>query len=64
MMRAMSPEPVLVSVEMRFVTTEDPDQLGERIREAARLIVGGEALEDFRVRLMPLTPPKKPRAVE
>ncbi|MEX2439543.1 MAG: hypothetical protein WD739_06655 [Actinomycetota bacterium] len=54
-------EPVLVTVEMRFVTSEDPDGLAERIQESVRLIVGGEALEEFRTRVMPLTPPKKER---
>ena len=54
-------EPVLVTVEMRFVTSEDPDQLGDRIKESVRMIVGGEALEDYRLRVMPLTPPKKER---
>ena len=64
MMRSMSSDPVLVSVELRFVTTEDANQLGERIREAVHMIVGREALEDFRVKDLPLVPPKKPRAVE
>jgi hypothetical protein len=49
---------VLVSVELRFRADEDPDQLGERIRESVRLIVGSDALEDFRVRSLPLTGPK------
>ena len=47
----------LVSVEFRFVSSEDPDQVGERIRESVRLIAGGR-LEDFRVRAQPLDPPK------
>ena len=59
----MAAEPVLVTVELRFKTSEDPQQLGERIRESVRLIVGRERLEDFRVRVLPLTPPTKPRAV-
>lgn len=54
-------EPVLVTVEMRFVTSDDPDALAERIRESVRLIVGGEELEEFRTRVMPLTRPKKER---
>ncbi len=54
-------EPVLVTLELRFRTTEDPDQLAERIRESVRLIVGREALEDFRVRTLPLRPPRRPR---
>lgn len=56
-------EPVLVTVELRFRAEEDPEQLGDRIRESVSLIVGREALEDFRVRVMPLTPPKKLRPV-
>lgn len=54
-------EPVLVTIELRFRTEEDPRQLGERIRESVALIVGRERLEDFRVRVMPLAPPKRPR---
>jgi hypothetical protein len=46
--------PVLVTIEMRIKTTEDPKQLGERVREAAALIVGRDALEEFRVRELPL----------
>lgn len=56
-------EKVLVTVELRFTTQEDPDQLGDRIREAVSMIVGRDALEEYRVRAMPLTPPKKPRAI-
>jgi hypothetical protein len=56
-------EKVLVTIEMRFTTQDDPEQLGERIREAVSLIVGRQALEDFRVRVPPLTPPKEPRSV-
>jgi len=57
---------VLVTIELRFATDDDPEQLGERVRESASLIVGRDALEDFRVRVMPLAPPnapKNPRAV-
>ena len=56
-------EKVLVTVELRFTTEDDPKQLGERIREAVSMVVGREHLEEFRVRVMPLAPPKKPRAV-
>jgi hypothetical protein len=49
---------VLVTIELRFVSTEDADQVGERIRESIRMIVGREALEEFRVRAQPLEPPK------
>ena len=52
---------VLVTIEMRFTSDEDPDALGERIREATSQIVGRQALEDFRVRVLPLAPPKGPR---
>ena len=56
---------VLVTVEVRFTTQDDPKQLGERIRESVTMIVGREAVEEFRVRSMPLTPPKPgPRPVE
>ena len=54
-------EPLLVAIELRFRTSEDPRQLGERIREAVRMIVGGDALEDFRLRTLPLA--EKPREV-
>ena len=56
-------ERILVTVELRFTTEDDPKQLGERVREAVSMVVGRERLEEFRVRVMPLTPPKKPRAV-
>ena len=55
-------EKVLVTIELRFTTDDDPEALGERIREATSSIVGRQALEDFRVRALPLTPPKGPRA--
>jgi hypothetical protein len=51
----------LVSVELRFVTTEDPDQLADRVRESVGAIVGKEALEEFRVRTLPLERPKGER---
>lgn len=54
-------EPLLVTIELRFRTTEDPDPLGERIRESVRMIVGADALEDFRLRALPLSPPQKDR---
>jgi hypothetical protein len=49
----------LISVELRFRSTDDPDRLGDRIRESVAMIVGRESLEDFRVRVLPLTPPKQ-----
>lgn len=57
----MPVEPVLVTVEFRFATAEDPGAIGERVREAARMIVAPAALEDFRVRSMPLSKPPKGR---
>ena len=54
---------VLVTIEMRFTTEDEPEQLGERVREAAALIVGKDALEDFRLRVLPLAPPKQARSV-
>ena len=59
----MTGEPVLVTVELRFKTTEDPRHLGDRIRESVRMIVGGDGPEEFRVRWIPLAPPKKPHSV-
>jgi len=55
----MAAEPVLVTVELRFKTSEDPQQLGDRIRESVGMIVGQAALEEFRVRVEE----KKPRGV-
>ncbi len=57
--RGMS-DPVLVTIEARIRSTDDPGQLGDRIRESIALIVGREALEEFRVRAMPLAE-RKPR---
>lgn len=54
-------EKVLVTVELRFTTEDDPRQLGDRVRESVAMVVGRERLEDFRVRVLPLTPPKRPR---
>ena len=51
----------LVTVELRFVTNEDPDQLADRLRESVGVIVGRDALEEFRVRTMPLERPKGER---
>jgi hypothetical protein len=56
-------ERVLVTLEVRFVTDDDPQQLGERVRESVSMIVGRERLEEFRVRVLPLEPPKRPRQV-
>jgi hypothetical protein len=53
----------LVRVELSFVTEADAGQLGDRIREAVGQIVGREALEEFRVRTLPLDERKRPRGV-
>ena len=60
----MAGEPVLVRIELTFKTEEDAHALGERIQESVRLIVGREALEEFRVRTLPLSQRKGPRPVE
>jgi hypothetical protein len=60
----MTGEPVLVRIELTFKTEGDPGALGERIEESVRLIVGREALEEFRVRTIPLGRRKGPRPVE
>jgi hypothetical protein len=52
-------DPVLARVELTFRTDDDPQALADRVREAAALIVGRDALEEFRVRVLPLT--EKPR---
>jgi hypothetical protein len=49
----------LIRVELAFVSEEDPEQTGERIRESIALIVGRDQLEEFRVRALPLDPKKK-----
>jgi hypothetical protein len=52
-------EPVLARVELTFRTDDDPQALADRVRESVAQIVGREALEEFRVRVLPLTPPPK-----
>ena len=49
----------LVRVELSFVTEDDPEQLGDRIREATASIVGRDKLDEFRVRTMSLDATKK-----
>jgi hypothetical protein len=44
----------LVRIELAFVTEEDAEQLGDRIRESVATIVGREALEEFRLKTMAL----------
>ena len=56
-------DPVLVTIELRFRTEDDPQQLGDRVRESVSMIVGRDRLEDYRLRVLPLSPPKKPHAV-
>lgn len=56
-------DPVLVTIELRFRTEDDPAQLGDRVRESVAMVVGRENLEDFRLRVLPLAPPREPRAV-
>ena len=48
----------LVTVELRFVTGDDPAQLADRVRESVAAVVGKDALEEFRVKTMPLDDPK------
>jgi hypothetical protein len=52
-------EEALVTIEMRIRTAEDPRQLGERVRESASMIVGRNALEEFRIRVLPLSGRKR-----
>jgi hypothetical protein len=53
-------DPVLVRVELSFraVERDDPAALGDRIRESVAMIVGRDALDEFRVRTQPLAEPK------
>jgi len=52
------PDKTLVTIEMRFVTEDPPGPLADRVRESVAMIVGRDALEDFKVRSMPLSPKK------
>jgi hypothetical protein len=54
----MSTRKTLVTVELRFVTAEDPEQLGDRVREAVAGVVGKQALEEFRIKTIPLDGPE------
>lgn len=49
----------LVRIELSFVTEDDAEQLGDRVREATASIVGRHALEEFRVKSMPLDVKRK-----
>ena len=57
MLRTMA-APKLVAIDVRFTTSEDPEQMAERVREAVRMIVGRDQLEHFRWRTESLEPPK------
>jgi hypothetical protein len=50
----------LIRVELSFATEEDPEALGDRIKEAVANIVGRRSIEDFRVRSIPLDPKQRP----
>ena len=50
--------PELVQIDLRFTTTEDAEQVAERIRESVGMIVGRQALEHFRWRTEPIEPSK------
>ena len=54
----MTVRKTLVTVELRFVTGEDAGQLADRVRESVAAVVGRDALEEFRVKTMPLNGPK------
>ena len=62
----MTGDPVLVRVELTFrsSTEQSERELADRIREAVAMIVGRQALEEFRVRSMPLEQKKGPRPVD
>jgi hypothetical protein len=60
----MNGEQMLVRIELTFKTDGDPRELGDRIEESVRLIVGRAALEEFRVRTIPLGRKRGPRPVE
>ena len=47
----------LVTVEFRFVTSDEPEQVADRLRESAAVIVGRDALEEFRVKTIPVEGP-------
>jgi hypothetical protein len=53
----MTARRTLVTVELRFITDEDPEQLADRMREAVATIIGKDSLEEFRVKTVPLDGP-------
>jgi hypothetical protein len=62
----MAGDPVLLRVELAFRSTDDESTqaVGDRIREAVAMIVGREALEEFRIRSLPLSQKKGPRGID
>jgi len=50
--------PVLLTIDIRFKTSDDPEQTAERVREAVRMIAGRDGLDHFRWRTELLEPPK------
>ncbi len=55
----------LIRIELGFRSHEDPEAVADRIRESVANIVGRGALEDFRVRTVPLgEKPKGPRPAD
>jgi len=62
----MAGDPVLIRVELTFRSTDDQSEeaVGDRIREAVAMIVGRKALEEFRIRSLPLTQTKGPRPIQ
>jgi hypothetical protein len=49
---------LLLSIDLRFTTGDDPEQVAERVRESVSLIVGRDKLEHFRWRTEALEPHK------
>ena len=49
----------LVTVEFRFVTSDEPEQVADRLHESAAVIVGRDALEEFRVKTIPVDGPEE-----
>jgi hypothetical protein len=60
----MAGDPVLARVELTFRTDQDPQALADRVREATSQIVGRDALEEFRLRVLPLSHKPKGSADE
>jgi hypothetical protein len=48
------PREQLIRIELGFRSEDDPEAIADRIRESIANIVGRTALEDFRVRTVPL----------